>query len=74
MAALKFSSAVKVSPSIRPLPGAASGFLAAYMPDHASKSRLIIPGEKPFTDADANGISGSVTSFVHVFPTSLRFQ
>jgi len=26
-----------------------SGFVAAYMPDHASKSRLIIPGVKGFT-------------------------
>jgi len=42
------------------------GFVAAYMPDHASKSRLIIPGVKGFTEEDANWISGGATSFVHV--------
>ena len=36
------------------------------MPDHASKSRLIIPGVKGFTEEDANWISGGATSFVHV--------
>jgi len=46
------------------------GFLAAYMPDYASKSCLIIPGEKPLADAGANWISGGVASFVHAFPTS----
>ena len=47
------------------------GYLAAYMPDHASKSRLIIPGVKGFTEEDANWISGGATSFVHV-PYLLR--
>ncbi len=42
------------------------GLRAAYLPDHASKSRLIIPGSKGFSDADANWISGGATSFVHV--------
>ena len=49
------------------------GYLAAYMPDHASKSRLIIPGVKGFTEEDANWISGGATSFVHV-PYLLRLS
>ena len=49
------------------------GLVAAYMPDHASKSRLIIPGVKGFTEDDANWISGGVTSFVHV-PYLLRLS
>ena len=47
--------------------------VAAYMPDHASKSRLIIPGVKGFTEDDANWISGGATSFVHV-PYLLRLS
>jgi hypothetical protein len=46
---------------------------AAYMPDHASKSRFIVPGQKGFSDADANWISGGATSFVHV-PYMLRLS
>ncbi|MFM7269661.1 MAG: hypothetical protein ACKOZT_13955 [Cyanobium sp.] len=42
------------------------GLVAAYMPDHASKSRLIVPGQKGFSEEDANWISGGATSFVHV--------
>ncbi len=34
------------------------GFLTAYMPDHASKSRFTIPGQNGFTSEDANWISG----------------
>lgn len=49
------------------------GFVAAYMPDHASKSRLIIPGVKGFSREDANWISGGATSFVHV-PYMLRLS
>ena len=49
------------------------GYLAAYMPDHASKSRLIIPGVKGFTEEDANWISGGAISFVHV-PYLLRLS
>ena len=48
-------------------------YLAAYMPDHASKSRFIIPGVKGFTEEDANWISGGATSFVHV-PYMLRMS
>jgi hypothetical protein len=43
------------------------------MPDHASKSRFIIPGVKGFTEEDANWISGGATSFVHV-PYMLRLS
>ena len=49
------------------------GLLAAYLPDHASKSRFIIPGSKGFSDQDANWISGGATSFVHV-PYMLRLS
>ncbi len=49
------------------------GYLAAYMPDHASKSRFIIPGTKGFTEEDANWISGGAVSFVHV-PYMLRLS
>jgi hypothetical protein len=49
------------------------GLRAAYLPDHASKSRLIIPSVKGFTQDDANWISGGATSFVHV-PYLLRLS
>jgi hypothetical protein len=49
------------------------GLVAAYLPDHASKSRFIVPGVKGFNEADANWISGGATSFVHV-PYMLRLQ
>ena len=49
------------------------GLVAAYMPDHASKSRFIIPGVKGFTKEDANWISGGATSFVHV-PYMLKLE
>ena len=49
------------------------GLRAAYMPDHASKSRFIIPGRKGFSHEDANWISGGATSFVHV-PYLLRLS
>lgn len=49
------------------------GLRAAYLPDHASKSRFIVPGQKGFSDADANWISGGATSFVHV-PYMLRLS
>ncbi len=50
-----------------------AGCRAAYLPDHASKSRLIIPGVKGFSEEDANWISGGATSFVHV-PYLLRLS
>jgi hypothetical protein len=49
------------------------GLRAAYLPDHASKSRFIIPAQKGFSAADANWISGGATSFVHV-PYLLRLS
>jgi hypothetical protein len=49
------------------------GLVAAYMPDHASKSRFIIPGVKGFSEDDANWISGGATSFVHV-PYMLKLE
>jgi hypothetical protein len=49
------------------------GLRAAYLPDHASKSRFIIPGIKGFSQEDANWISGGATSFVHV-PYMLRLS
>ncbi len=49
------------------------GLKAAYLPDHASKSRFIIPGVKGFSQEDANWISGGATSFVHV-PYMLRLR
>ena len=49
------------------------GLVAAYMPDHASKSRFIIPGVKGFSEEDANWISGGATSFVHV-PYMLKLE
>ena len=49
------------------------GLVAAYMPDHASKSRFIVPGVKGFNEEDANWISGGATSFVHV-PYMLKLE
>jgi hypothetical protein len=49
------------------------GLRAAYLPDHASKSRFIIPGVKGFSTEDANWISGGATSYVHV-PYMLRLS
>lgn len=42
------------------------GLVAAYLPDHASKSRFIVPGVKGFSEEDANWISGGSVSYVHV--------
>lgn len=42
------------------------GYLAAYMPDHASKSRLIIPEKRPFSHEDADWMSNGVLNFAHV--------
>ena len=49
------------------------GLLAAYLPDHASRSRFIIPGRKGFSAEDANWISGGSVSYVHV-PYMLRLS
>ena len=42
------------------------GLVAAYLPDHASKSRFIVPDVKGFSEEDANWISGGSVSYVHV--------
>ncbi len=49
------------------------GLVAAYLPDHASKSRFIVPGVKGFDEEDANWISGGSTSYVHV-PYMIRIS
>ena len=49
------------------------GLVAAYLPDHASKSRFIVPGVKGFSQEDANWISGGSVSYVHV-PYMIRIS
>lgn len=49
------------------------GLVAAYLPDHASKSRFIVPGVKGFDEEDANWISGGSISYVHV-PYMIRIS
>ena len=49
------------------------GLVAAYLPDHASKSRFIVPGAKGFSEEDANWISGGSVSYVHV-PYMIRIS
>ena len=49
------------------------GLVAAYLPDHASKSRFIVPGVKGFSEEDANWISGGSVSYVHV-PYMIRIS
>ena len=47
------------------------GFLAAYLPDHASKSRLIIPGTRPWSQEQAVWVSGGKPSITKM-PFLLR--
>tara|TARA_X000000950_G_scaffold287359_1_gene399335 strand:- start:474 stop:1391 length:918 start_codon:yes stop_codon:yes gene_type:complete len=47
------------------------GFLAAYLPDHASKSRLIIPGTRPWSQQQAVWVSGGKPSITQM-PFLLR--
>lgn len=47
------------------------GFLAAYLPDHASKSRLIIPGTRPWSQEQAVWVSGGKPSITQM-PFLLR--
>ena len=47
------------------------GFLAAYLPDHASKSRLIIPGTRLWSDEQAVWVSGGKPSITQM-PFLLR--
>ena len=49
------------------------GLVAAYIPDHASKSRFIVPGVKGFSKEDANWVSGGSISYVHV-PYMIRIS
>ena len=45
---------------------AEKGFLAAYLPDHASKSRLIVPGRRPWTEEHAVWVSGGKPSITQM--------
>ena len=47
------------------------GFLAAYLPDHASKSRLIVPGERHWSEEHAIWVSGGKPSITQM-PFLLR--
>ena len=47
------------------------GLLAAYLPDHASKSRLIVPGKRPWTEDHAIWVSGGKPSITQM-PFLLR--
>jgi len=47
------------------------GYKAAYLPDHASKSRLIIPGKRLWSEAKANWVSGGRPSITQM-PMLLR--
>ena len=42
------------------------GFLAAYLPDHASKSRLIVPGRRLWTEEHAVWVSGGKPSITQM--------
>ena len=46
-------------------------FEAAYLPDHASKSRLIVPGKRLWTDQQAEWVSGGKPSITQL-PFMLR--
>ncbi len=47
------------------------GFLAAYLPDHASKSRLIVPGQRMWSEEQAIWVSGGKPSITQM-PFLLR--
>ena len=51
----------------------ARGFRAAYLPDHASKSRLIIPGQKLWSDEQALWVSGGRLDIIPL-PFMLKLQ
>lgn len=42
------------------------GFLASYLPDHASKSRLIIPGKRHWSEEQAVWVSGGKPSITQM--------
>ena len=48
------------------------GLLASYLPDHASKSRLIVPGERHWSEEHAIWVSGGKPSITQM-PFLLRF-
>ena len=45
---------------------AQKGFLASYLPDHASKSRLIIPGKRHWSEEQAVWVSGGKPSITQM--------
>ena len=49
----------------------AKGFVAAFLPDHASKSRLIVPGRRVWSDEHADWISGGKPS-ITAMPFMIR--
>ena len=42
------------------------GFLASFLPDHASKSRLIVPGKRPWSHEHAVWVSGGKPSITQM--------
>lgn len=55
----------------------AKGFTAAFLPDHASKSRLIVPGERLWSDEQAVWVSGgkpSITAMPFMIRVAERLQ
>ena len=42
------------------------GFLASFLPDHASKSRLIVPGKRPWSHERAVWVSGGIPSITQM--------
>ena len=51
----------------------ARGFRAAFLPDHASKSRLIVPGQKLWSDEQALWVSGGRLDIIPL-PFMLKLQ
>jgi hypothetical protein len=49
------------------------GFLASFLPDHASKSRLIVPGKRPWSHEHAVWVSGGRPSITQM-PFLLRIR
>ena len=49
----------------------AKGFVAAFLPDHASKSRLIVPGQRLWSEDQAVWVSGGKPS-ITALPFMLR--
>ena len=49
----------------------AKGFVASFLPDHASKSRLIVPGQRLWSETQAEWVSGGKPS-ITALPFMLR--